>query len=199
MKPTNIYFAGVGGQGIGLLTSVLTRACLLAGYRVRGCDTHGLAQRGGTVVSHLRVGEDLFTPRVPVGRADVVIGLERLEALRAAASMLAEGGTVVYYDAVYQPIHVRLGEARYPDAGDLAGVAADRGGRLERVHLEDLEDPRMQNVALLGRVAALGLIEGVDEALVERALREEVPPRVLDANLEVFRRVAGSPPLRAGR
>ena len=65
MKPMNIYMAGVGGQGIGLLAEVLTRACVAAGYNVRGCDTHGLAHRGGVVVSHLRIGKDLLGPRVP--------------------------------------------------------------------------------------------------------------------------------------
>ena len=68
MKSLNIYLTGVGGQGIGLLTKILTRACTIAGYRVRGCDTHGLAQRGGTVVSHLRIGDELFIPRVPLDK-----------------------------------------------------------------------------------------------------------------------------------
>ncbi|GAG76749.1 unnamed protein product, partial [marine sediment metagenome] len=107
MKPMNIYLTGVGGQGIGLLSDVLALACVRAGYRVRGCDTHGLAQRGGTVVSHLRIGDSLFGPRVPPGQADLVVGLERLEALRAARAMLKSGGRLLYYDAVYQPIHVR--------------------------------------------------------------------------------------------
>ncbi len=190
MKPMNIYLTGVGGQGIGLLASTLTRACLLAGYRVRGCDTHGLAQRGGTVVSHLRIGEELFTPRVPAGQADIVVGLERLEALRAAARMLNDSGLVVYYDAVYQPIHVRMGQAKYPSPEDLGAAVKKRNGRVERVFLDDLFDPRMQNVALLGRIAATGTIESVTMEVLEQALRETVPAKVLDANLAVFRKAA---------
>ncbi len=190
MKPRNIYLAGVGGQGIGLLASTLTKACLLAGYRVRSCDTHGLAQRGGTVISHLRIGDELFTPRVPPGQADIIIGLERLEALRASATMLKPSGTVLYYDAVYQPIHVRMGLAEYPAAKQLEAVVRKRGGQLERVFLEDLLDPRMQNIALLGRLAALGAIEGVTKEVLEQALRENVPPKVLEPNLAVFSKTA---------
>ena len=69
MREFNIYMAGVGGQGIGLLADVLTRACMAAGHRVLGADTHGLAQRGGIVISHLRLGDLPCTPRVPAGEA----------------------------------------------------------------------------------------------------------------------------------
>ena len=62
MKPMNIYLCGVGGQGIGLLSNVLTQACITAGYLVRGCDTHGLAQRGGTVVNN-GDGTVTYTPK----------------------------------------------------------------------------------------------------------------------------------------
>lgn len=186
MKSMNIYLAGVGGQGIGLLSGVLTRACLIAGYRVHGCDTHGLAQRGGTVISHLRLGENLFTPRVPPGSADVVIGLERLEAHRAATAMLKKSGTLVYYDTVYQPIHVRMGEAKYPTAKELENVVRNLNGRLERVLIEELKDPRMQNIALLGRLAGIEAVEAVSTQVLEQALRETLPAKILDANLAVF-------------
>ena len=192
MKAMDIYLCGVGGQGIGLLAEVLTQACLAAGYQVRACDTHGLAQRHGTVVSHLRIGEKLFTPQVPPGAADLVVGLERLEALRGAVRMLKPGGTVVYYDTVYQPIFVRLGQAAYPSVEDLEQAVKARGGRVERVHMDGLPDPRMQNVVLLARLGALKVIPGVDAGVMERALREGVPARLRDANLAVFQKAGTS-------
>ncbi|MBP6875719.1 MAG: 2-oxoacid:acceptor oxidoreductase family protein [Candidatus Eisenbacteria bacterium] len=188
MSPMDIYLCGVGGQGIGLLADVLSHACLAAGYRVRGCDTHGLAQRHGTVVSHLRIGEKLFTPRVSPGNADLIIGLERLEAMRGALAMLKRGGTVVYYDTVYQPVLVRLGQASYPTAAEFEQAVLARGGRVVRVEMTDLPDPRMQNVALLGTLGALQAIPGVDGPVIEQALREGVPARVLEGNLAVYRR-----------
>ena len=87
----NIYLSGVGGQGIGMLTETLGQACLAAGHAVHGCDTHGLAQRGGTVISHLRLGDGVFTPRVPEGEAHLVIALERLESLRGVQTHLRGG------------------------------------------------------------------------------------------------------------
>ncbi len=190
MSLFNIYMCGVGGQGIGMLSEVLSRACLDAGHKIIGCDTHGLAQRGGIVVSHLRLGDGARTPRVPDGSADLVIALERLEALRAADAMLADNGTVIYYDTIYQPIHVRMGKASYPESGVLEKTVKARSGRLERVHLAGIEDPRMQNVALLGRLAATGIIEDVSAALVKQALGEALPAKALAANLAVFEQAA---------
>jgi len=182
----NIYMCGVGGQGIGLLSEVLTRACMSAGYTVHGCDTHGLAQRGGTVVSHLRLGDKISTPQVPPGKADLVVALERLEAQRAAASMLSSGGTVVYYDTTYQPIHVRMGDAKYPSADQVIATIKKCGGKAMPVKLADLLDPRMQNVALIGQIAASGLLNGVDSAAFENALKESLPAAALDQNMKVF-------------
>jgi indolepyruvate ferredoxin oxidoreductase, beta subunit len=187
----NIYVSGVGGQGIGMLTETLGQACLAAGHRVHGCDTHGLAQRGGTVVSHLRLGDGVFTPRVPEGEAHLVIALERLEALRGTQTHLRDGGTVLYYDAVYQPIAVRMGAAPYPAADALDAAVATRNGTAHRVFIDGLEDPRMQNSALLGVLAALSLIPDVDLSRAEAAIRAAVPPAAVDANLAVFRKAAG--------
>ncbi len=190
MTAMNIYLCGVGGQGIGLLSEVLIRACMAAGHVVRGCDTHGLAQRGGTVSSHLRLGAEVFTPRVTPGRADLVVALERLEALRAARRMLARTGTLVYYDATYQPIHVRMGQAAYPGPEDLAATVAAREATLERVFCDDLPDPRMQNVALIGRISALGVIPGLTPEIIEEVLRVSVPEKARQANLTVYHQLA---------
>jgi indolepyruvate ferredoxin oxidoreductase, beta subunit len=189
VKQLNIYLCGVGGQGIGLLAEVMIQACVKAGLQVKGVDTHGLAQRGGIVTSHLRLGDGVFSPRVPPGQADIVVGLERLEAYRATVEMLKDGGTVIYYDCEYQPIHVRMGRAQYPTAAELDSVARERHARVERVQM-DLSDPRMQNTALLGRFAALELVPGLTAQLVEGQLRDIIPAGALDENLAVFRQAS---------
>ncbi len=192
MDTYNVYMCGVGGQGIGVLSEVMVSSCLKAGLNVKSVDTHGLAQRGGIVVSHLRIGARLFTPRIEPGTADLVIALERLEALRAAVNQLRPGGTVVYYDSEMQPIHVRLGRFNYPAAADVEAAAKARGSRVERVQIEGLPDPRMQNTAVLGRVAALGLIPGVTAALIEEQLRSLLKPSALEENMAVFHKAAGA-------
>lgn len=186
MRSYNIYMCGVGGQGIGVLAEVMIQACLAAGYNVKGVDTHGLAQRGGIVVSHLRLGEKLFTPRIAPGGADVILALERLEAYRAITSMAKQGGTAVYYDLEFQPIHVRMGNFKYPSPEDLEAAAAARDVKVERVYIKDLPDVRMQNTALMGRLGQLGVIEGVTSEIIEGSLRKVLPEWVLEKNLEIF-------------
>lgn len=191
MKRINIYLCGVGGQGIGLLSEVLSRSCAAAGYKVKGCDTHGLAQRGGSVVSHLRIGEGVFVPRIPDGEADIVIALERLEAMRGTAKMLREAGSLIYYDAVYQPIGVRMGLDSYPTAEQLEGLVSSLNGRIFRIMLPDLTDPRMQNIALIGTLVREGIIEGLSAEIVETELRAVVPARAVEANVKLFKEIAG--------
>jgi len=185
-KNMNIYMSGVGGQGIGVLSEVMIQACLAAGHNVKGVDTHGLAQRGGVVVSHLRLGEKLFTPRITPGSADIVIALERLEALRGTVNFMKDGGTLVYYDMQMQPIHVRMNKASYPENSGVETAVSQRKGRVERVLVEGLPDPRMQNTALLGRIAALELIDGVDRETMLAAIKQVIPARALEQNLAVF-------------
>ena len=124
---------GVGGQGIGLLSEILIRAADAAGLPVVGCDTHGLAQRGGVVVSHLRIGAGAHSPLVEDGAADLVLALERHEALRALRSMLREGGSMVWYDASWQPLDVRRGLAAEVTAGDIDAEARARAITAHRV------------------------------------------------------------------
>jgi indolepyruvate ferredoxin oxidoreductase beta subunit len=83
MNIFNIYLSGVGGQGIGLLSEIILRAADHAGHAAKAVDTHGLAQRGGIVVSQIRLGASAHSPLIPAGQADLAIGLERHEALRA--------------------------------------------------------------------------------------------------------------------
>ena len=183
----NIYLCGVGGQGIGLLAAALAQAADRAGLTVRACDTHGLAQRGGVVSSHIRLGADALTPLVPEGGADLVLGLERLEALRGAAQYLKKGGKVIYYDTAYQPVSVRMGKAHYPSPEEVAKEISEAGGEVSAVLIEDMRDPRMQNSALLGRLAALKAVPGLEAAVIEEVLKEIVPAAALEENLRVFR------------
>lgn len=182
----NIYICGVGGQGIGLLAAVLAEAAARSGLEVRACDTHGLAQRGGVVSSHIRLGDDALTPLVPERGADLVLSLERLEALRGAAVYLKRGGRVIYYDAAWQPVSVRSGQAVYPTEEEVHLAVIGFGGKALSVRRSEDMDPRMQNAALLGFVASQGAIPGVAASTIEEVLKEMLPPAVLAENLKVF-------------
>lgn len=191
MRPFNVYMIGVGGQGIGLLSEALIRAADAAGLPVVGCDTHGLAQRGGTVVSQLRIGEGAHSPLIAEGEADLVLALERHEALRAMRSMLRDAGTLAWYDASWQPLDVRLGKAPEVSAAMIEAEAARRGIAAYRVSTRDLGDPRMQNVAVLAEAARLSLVPGVSPSHYRQALGDLMEGAVLAANLSLFARIAG--------
>lgn len=188
MKDLNIYMCGVGGQGIGLLAEVMLRACHKAGYDVKGVDTHGLAQRGGTVVSHLRIGKKIHTPLIAPGNADIVIALERLEGARAASEMLAEGGKIIFYDAQYQTIGNRLGKFKYPDHEEIGESLKEKNGESVRVFEKDLDDPRVQNVLLIKKIIELNWIPGVDAEKVSEALSELMKGKMLEKNLGIIKK-----------
>lgn len=191
-SPFNIYLVGVGGQGIGLLSETLLRAADYAGIPVLGVDTHGLAQRGGTVSSHLRLGPGAHSPLVPKGGADMVIALERHEAFRAMNSYLKDGGVLAYYDAQWQPLPVRLG-GLLPNESLVVDEAQRRSLQVLRVFNPGLKDPRTQNIALLSEIARLGLVPMIESGHYEKALEDLLPSPLFEINLALLRNGANVP------
>jgi indolepyruvate ferredoxin oxidoreductase beta subunit len=176
---------GVGGQGIGLLAEILARAADYAGISVRGCDTHGLAQRGGMVTSHLRLGRS-WSPLIPDGGADLVIALERHEAVRAAEDMLRPGGSMIWYDTSLQPLDVRMGLVTALETDDVQQVAEARGIRAIRICHDDLPESRMQNIALVAAILSYELIPGLGKVQVRKAMKDLMTGSVLEANLALL-------------
>jgi len=186
MRTFNVYMTGVGGQGIGLLSEVLLRAADHAGLTVKSVDTHGLAQRGGIVVSQLRIGPEAHSPLIPAHGADLVVALERHEALRAAHAALKAGGVLICYDTVWQPLAVRLGQTPEVSAEALAEKCATLKARLVRVQHPDLTDARMQNIVVLAHIQRLGLIQPLEAAHYQQALEDLLSGRTLEKNLALF-------------
>jgi indolepyruvate ferredoxin oxidoreductase beta subunit len=186
MTTFNIYMTGVGGQGIGLLSEVLLRAADHAGLTVKSVDTHGLAQRGGIVVSQLRIGPEAHSPLIPAHGANLVVALERHEALRAAHAALKAGGVLIYYDTVWQPLAVRLGQTPEVSAEAVAETCAALKARLIRVHRPNLTDARMQNIVVLAHIQRLGLIARLEAAHYQQALEDLLKGEVLAENLALF-------------
>jgi indolepyruvate ferredoxin oxidoreductase beta subunit len=183
----NVYLIGVGGQGIGLLSEILLRASDYAGFHVKGVDTHGLAQRGGVVISQLRIGEKVYSPIISKGKADLGIALERHEALRGINFALKESGTLIYYDTVWQPLWVRLGESAEVTEADLENACATRNIKKIRVFDPELKDPRTQNIAVLSAICNYHLIPGIDSIHYEQAMQDLMTGKMLETNLQLFR------------
>ncbi|MFC1851292.1 2-oxoacid:acceptor oxidoreductase family protein [candidate division CSSED10-310 bacterium] len=186
MKNFNIYITGVGGQGIGLLAEAIIRAADHAGHTVRGVDTHGLAQRGGVVVSYVRLGSSSHSPLFPAGEADLVIALERHEALRGLASFLKKQGTIIYYDALWQPLDVRLKKAQEVTPEQIITACEKKQVKLFTVQKDDLEDVRMQNVVVLSKIAQQKLIPDVMPEHYQLALADLLTGQTLEKNISLF-------------
>jgi indolepyruvate ferredoxin oxidoreductase beta subunit len=182
----NIFIIGVGGQGIGLLSEAIIRAAYYAGIQAKGVDTHGLAQRGGTVASQIRLGDKAFSPLIQEGNADITIALERHEALRGMNSHLKNGGDLVFYDAVWQPLDVRLRQADETTNETIEEECKRREINYHRVFKDDLKNSKMQNVIVLGYISKHNLIPGISRDNYLQAIKDLLKGDLLEQNLKVF-------------
>jgi indolepyruvate ferredoxin oxidoreductase beta subunit len=182
---TNILLVGVGGQGILLASEVLSEACMLAGYDVKKSEIHGMSQRGGSVVSHVRFGSQVYSPIVPEGEGDILFGFELLETYRYL-SLLKHDARVVANDLRIQPPAVLLGQETYPD--DLADRIRERFPDFLLVNGQELAttagNPRAANTVLLGAVSKR---LDIAEQHWHAALARMVPKKALDVNVRAFR------------
>lgn len=182
---TNILLVGVGGQGILLASEILSEAFMLAGYDVKKSEIHGMSQRGGSVVSHVRFGAQVFSPVVPEGEGDIMFGFELLETSRYL-SLLRPGATVVVNDFKILPPSVLLGQAAYPEglADSIRAAFPDTllvDGQRLAIEAGDL---RAANTALLGAVSKR---LAVTEEIWHQALEKMVPKKALEINLKAFK------------
>jgi len=183
-KITNILLVGVGGQGILLASEILAETFMLAGFDVKKSEIHGMSQRGGSVVSHVRFGREVCSPTVPEGEGDILFGFELLETCRALP-LLRPGAEVVANDYRIAPPAVLLGQASYPD--DLAErIRAQFSDFLlvDGLHLaQQAGDVRAANTVLLGAVSKRLPIE---EVIWLQALEKMVPKKALEVNRTAF-------------
>jgi indolepyruvate ferredoxin oxidoreductase beta subunit len=183
-KTTSVVFVGVGGQGILLASTIAAKAAMIAGHQVKTNEVHGMAQRGGSVIAHVRYGSEVFSPTVPEGMATVLGALEQIEALRYAHYIAPDGLAVVNAPSVL-PVTVSSGAAKYPE--DVADrlrrafprlVYFDAGKRAE-----ELGNIRAANIVLLGALSrGLDLPHGAWEG----AIRASVKDKHRDLNLRAF-------------
>jgi indolepyruvate ferredoxin oxidoreductase beta subunit len=192
MKAFNIYLTGVGGQGIGLISEVILRAADHGGHPVKSVDTHGLAQRGGIVVSQIRIGENIFSPLIAAGQADLVISLERHEALRAAGTALKNNGGLIYYNTVWQPLSVRLNQTTQVAESNIQDLCRARGIQVISVFHEDLPDIRMQNMAVLAEMHRHRMIPGIDLKHYYAAMADLMSGTMLKDNQQLFDKRLGA-------
>lgn len=188
MKPAAINFVlvGVGGQGTILASDVLAELGLRLGYDVKKAEVHGMSQRGGSVISHLRWGEQVFSPIIPRGDADVLVAFEKMEAVRFR-DLLKPGGLALVNDYAIEPVTVHTSGIPYPEDAQLQAQLSEITDRVYWVKgveiAESLGNARTANVVLLGALSAL---IDLDEQSWDEVLQIRIPPKYLELNRRAF-------------
>lgn len=153
----DIYLVGVGGQGVLTIGELITNAAAAAGIAANFYPTAGMAQRGGFVKAQLRLGRDIVGPEIPEKGADLVVSMERSEALKAVR-YIRPGGDFVLFDHVWQPTAVMLGKAPYPTLAAVREQIEGAGATLH--HLDPRQIPTVDGVPAPNNVYVLGAIMG---------------------------------------
>lgn len=176
----DILIAGVGGQGTLLASRVLGKYALKKGLDVKLSEVHGMAQRGGSVITFVRMGEKINSPIIDAGGADIILAFEKLEALRYA-HYLKEDGRIIYSVQEIMPMPVVTGAAEYPS--DIEERLPFSVGIDAMTLALKAGNAKAANSVMLGALAA---IVGLDCAAMEEALEESVPAKLLELNRLAF-------------
>ena len=179
----NCLLCGVGGQGVVLASRLIAYAAMEQGDFVRTTETIGMAQRGGSVVSHVRAGEEVHSPLIPAGGADVILAFEPGEAVRCLPD-LKEGGLVITNSRIVKPVTASLGGSSY-SGGEMLDYLKKKAGQVIVVDGDEIcrraGSAKVLNVALLGAAAKSGALGiSMDEML--EAVRKNVKEKYIALN-----------------
>ncbi len=184
MNTKSIMIVGVGGQGTLLASRLLGSVLVDQGYDVKVSEVHGMSQRGGSVVTYVKYGDEVYSPLVEKGEADIILAFEQLEAARWLP-YLREGGAIVTNTQKMDPMPVVIGTAAYPEG--ILETIEETGVRLHAVDALSLAveagSSKAVNVVLMGVVASH---MDFAEEVWKKAIRETVPSKFVEMNLKAF-------------
>lgn len=188
--PYNIVITGVGGQGNVMASRVLSNMLVRRGYKVTIGETFGMSQRGGSVMSHIRVSPTaVWSPQIPKGMADLIVALEPIEAIRVLADYGNPAVRVLVNLRAIYPVGVITGEDEYPTEGTILDAVTSLSAQARFLAATDeairLGNPILGNIVMIGAVAGLGVLP-LDGELFEAVIREGMPAARVEANLRAF-------------
>ena len=189
----NIFIAGVGGQGLVLLTTVIGNACAKRGVKVVTGEMYGLSQRSGAVSVHLRIGEDAFSPLIPYGEADILLSLEAIETLRYLEYLKKDCIVLMNKRIMHPPIETsKLITEKDSKYVILEDIVAKLKGWTQNIAVVDAlalakesGNVRTENTVFLGCLSALESFK-VDEKAIRESISEAVPKKTVEQNLKAF-------------
>ena len=190
----NFLLAGVGGQGTILASDLLVNVGLAAGYQAKQAEVHGMSQRGGSVVSHVRWGNVVYSPLVGAGEVDVYLAFEKLEALRHLNKIRPGALVLVNLEAI-MPVSLTTSDVAYPEDEQIRATVAKATARavfIEAARMAvELGNARVANVIMLGALSQAmekqSLTDGrlcLDTWL--KAVAERVPAKYVELNQKAF-------------
>ncbi|MDY0293962.1 MAG: indolepyruvate oxidoreductase subunit beta [Candidatus Methanomethylophilaceae archaeon] len=187
MKYT-VQIVGVGGQGVLMASLVLGNAAMKAGYQVAMSEVHGMAQRGGSVLSTLRMGDDVASPLEAAGGADLIMGFEPVETCRNLPLANRDTGIIMNLDPVY-PSMVAAGFEEYPEVDDVIASVRRRTSNLMTIEATNIAlragSAVAANAVMIGAVAAIRGFP-LSKELLKETLLETVPGKAVDLNSSAF-------------
>ena len=189
----NIFICGVGGQGLVLLTNVIGKACVNANQKVITGEMYGLSQRSGTVFVHMRIGEDAHSPLITPGRADIIVALEAMEALRHIEYLKKDGVILMNNRVIHPPIEtaelIKDKSKTYVSLEEILDKLKKWTPNIALIDALELAkqsgNVRTENTAFLGALSALEAFPVAEEYL-RTSIAEVVPPKTVEANLKAF-------------
>ena len=183
-----VLLSGVGGQGAILAADILSRVAMSCGQDVKLSEIHGMAQRGGSVVSHVRIGQDIYSPMIPHRGADVLICFEPAEAVRCLPYLKTDGCAIVCPTPI-RPVTASLSGGGYT-GGEMMEYLEKTVKNLVVVDgtaiCEECGSPKVLNVVLLGAAVASGLT-GLTMEEMEQAVEKRVPEKFKEMNLKALK------------
>jgi indolepyruvate ferredoxin oxidoreductase beta subunit len=188
--PLNIIMAGVGGQGNVMASRVLANMLSLKGYRVTIGETFGMSQRGGSVMSHLRVSEtSAWSPQIPKGGADILIALEPIEAVRVIRAYGNSVVKVLVNTRAIHPVGVIAGDSEYPSLERIEGALRELTPHVWMLDATEeatkLGNPILSNIIMIGAVSGLNLLP-IGIAEFKSVIRDFFPEKLLEVNRRAF-------------
>ena len=183
-KICNVVIVGVGGQGILLISDILAKVALEEGYDVKKSEVHGMAQRGGSVISEVRFGQKIYSPLVKRGQADFLLALEKLEALRFL-DYLKKEKVLIVNNLKVAPLGVNIGKEKYPP--DIFSHLRKKTSQVIKVDglkiAKDAGNPKTMNIVVLG---SLSFFLPFPISSWEKVIKKRVPLPTVPSNLKAF-------------
>lgn len=183
-KKFDLLITGVGGQGAILASDIIGKAAVTAGLSIRAAETHGMAQRGGSVVNHIRIGQ-AYGSMIPKKGADIMLALEPMEAVRYL-DFLKDGGIIIVNTQPVVPVTVASGQAKYPEVSDILDALSEKY-IVKAFNADELAfeagSRLAMNVVMVGAVS--GYLPIPKETLLE-SIKALVPQKTIEVNLRAF-------------